>query len=101
MAKQVFTLLDLRCQDPACYPSLAKYDRRGQMKRSWHLGVAQRTDGSECVTFEDGLTWGSIGQLFGYLLGDTDEAFQDDLYEKLERAFRGTDRWVGRGNPRE
>ena len=63
--------------------------------------MAQHTDGSKGVEFDDGITWGSIGQLLGYLFGDVEEAIQDKLYERMEKAFRGTDRWVSGGNERE
>ena len=101
MAKERFKIPDCRCEVPSCYPPEQGYFRRGRMKSSWKLGVAQRTDGSRRVEFDDGITWGSIGQLLGYLFGDVEEAIQDKLYEQMEKAFRGTDRWVSGGNERE
>ena len=69
-----------------------EFNRRGQMKRSWEIGVQRQTDGKQMISFEDGLSWGSIGQILGYLLGQVDEGFQDDLYEKLLAQYKLTDR---------
>jgi hypothetical protein len=68
------------------------YQRRGRMKRSWALGIAQQTDGDEGLSIADGLSWGSIGQILGYLLGEVDDDFQDDLYERMLHQFKLTDR---------
>lgn len=68
------------------------YHRRGRMKQSWHLGVeAQRKD-EEAVVFEDGFTWGSIGQILGYLLGEVDEQRQDELYDLMLKEYEQTNR---------
>ena len=91
---------DKRSNISSDYPPEAPHVRLGQMKRSWPIGVSQRIDGNIQISFEDGLTWGSIGQILGYLLGQVNESYQDDLYEKLEQAFRGTDRWVSGENER-
>ncbi len=68
------------------------YHRRGRMKKSWAMGVSQQSDGEEGVFIRDGLSWGSIGQILGYLLGEVDEDFQDELYERMLDQFRLTDR---------
>jgi hypothetical protein len=68
------------------------YHRRGRMKNSWTNGIAQQTDGEEGLFLRDGLSWGSIGQILGYLLGEVDEDFQDDLYERMLDQFKLTDR---------
>ena len=66
--------------------------RLGQLKRSWHKGVEQQTDGTAGLSIRNGLSWGSIGQILGYLLGEVDEAFQDELYERIFDQFKLTDR---------
>ncbi len=68
------------------------YHRRGRMKQSWALGIEQQTSGSEGLSIGDGLSWGSIGQILGYLLGEVDEDFQDELYERMFDQFKLTDR---------
>lgn len=62
------------------------------MKQSWKTGAERRQDGSQTVAFEDGLTWGSIGQVLGYLLGDVDEKQKDELYDLMLKAYEGSDR---------
>jgi hypothetical protein len=84
-----FDTPDRRCIDPRDYE---EFNRRGRMKRSWEIGVQRQTDGKQMISFEDGLSWGSIGQILGYLLGQVDEGFQDDLYEKLLAQYKLTDR---------
>lgn len=79
---------DKRSNDPKDYQ---KSTRLGQMKRSWHLGVQRQRDGRATISFAVGLTWGSIGQIMGYLLGDTDDAFKNELYEKMLAQFARTD----------
>lgn len=66
--------------------------RLGQLKRSWPKGVQQQTDGNEGIFIREGLSWGSIGQILGYLLGEVDEELQDDLYERMVDQFSLTDR---------
>ncbi|PJF33871.1 MAG: hypothetical protein CUN57_01025, partial [Phototrophicales bacterium] len=84
-----FTIPDCRANDPSKYETA---HRRGQFLRSWKIGVQQREDGSKSIAFSDGLTWGSIGQILGYLLGDDkDKEYKDSLYDELEEAYRGTD----------
>lgn len=83
------TLRDLRATSPLDY---RKAHRRGQLLRSWDLGVRQRTNGSQTLAFSDGITWGSIGQILGYLLGDIPDAEKRDLYERLLDAYSRTDR---------
>ncbi len=68
------------------------YRRRGRMKRSWRLGVEVQRKGEEVVAFEDGFTWGSTGQILGYLLGEVDEQYQDELYELMLKAYEQTNR---------
>ena len=80
---------DRRSTNPQDYDSFA---RRGRMKQSWQIGIERQRDGKETITFEDGLTWGSIGQVFGYLLGEVDEQFQDELYELMLKEYKQTDR---------
>jgi hypothetical protein len=82
-----FDIPDKRSTDPKDYEHLY---RRGRMKKSWELGVQQQE--RQMVSFMDGLTWGSIGQLLGYLFGKVDEEFQDELYERLENQYKLTDR---------
>ena len=83
------TIKDLRSSSPASYKTKV---RRGQLKRSWGLGAQQRTDGNQTIAFSDGLTWGSTGQILGYLLGSVSEEEIDQLYERLLDSYRGTDR---------
>jgi hypothetical protein len=68
------------------------YHRRGRMKTSWALGIQQQTSGSERLSIRDGISWGSIGQILGYLLGEVDEEFQDELYERMLDRLKLTDR---------
>ena len=68
-----------------------QYYRRGRMKKSWAIGVSQQSDGEEGVSIRNGLSWGSIGQILGYLLGEVDEDFQDELYERMLDRFKLTD----------
>jgi endonuclease/exonuclease/phosphatase family metal-dependent hydrolase len=84
-----FEIPDARSANPDDYRHKL---RRGQMKRSWHKGARRRHDGLQTVSFDDGLTWGSIGQLLGYLLGEVDVQFQDELYERLVAQYELTDR---------
>lgn len=83
------TIKDHRSPAPESYETAV---RRGQLKRSWPLGVKQRSDGGQAVAFSDGLTWGSTGQILGYLLGEVSEKEIDQLYERLVDSFKGTDR---------
>lgn len=83
-----FDIPDKRSNDPKDYQ---KSVRLGQMKRSWHLGVQRQRDGRATLSFADGLTWGSIGQILGYLFGETDDAFKNELYEKMLVQFAQTD----------
>ncbi|MCB0020321.1 MAG: endonuclease/exonuclease/phosphatase family protein [Anaerolineales bacterium] len=62
--------------------------RRGQLKRSWAIGLHQQRNGSEEIAFNEGLTWGSIGQLLGYLLGDVDDELKDQLYDLMLSQYR-------------
>jgi hypothetical protein len=80
---------DIRSPQPQDYDH---EHRLGQLKRSWPKGVQQQTDGDEGVFVRDGLSWGSIGQILGYLLGEVDEAFQEDLYDRMLDRFKLTDR---------
>lgn len=84
-----FSIPDKRSRSPEDY---LRKDRRGQMKRSWVIGVNRRQDGRQTVSFRDGLTWGSIGQIMGYLLGEADDAFKNDLFERMLAQYKGTDR---------
>lgn len=83
-----FDIPDKRSNDPQDYQ---KSVRLGQMKRSWHLGVQRQRDGHAMLSFADGLTWGSIGQILGYLFGETDDAFKDKLYEQMLMQFAQSD----------
>ena len=80
---------DRRHDDPAKYETK---DRRGSMKRSWQRGLERQHDERQTISFEGGLTWGSIGQIMGYLLGEVDESFQDELYERMLEQYERTDR---------
>ena len=80
---------DIRSTNPEDYEHKL---RRGRLKQSWDLGIAKQTDGTEGLSISDGLSWGSIGQILGYLLGRVDEEFQDDLYERMVDQFEQTDR---------
>lgn len=82
-----FEIPDMRSAMPEDY---VKKDRRGQMKRSWYIGVDDRK--LERIAFDEGLTWGSIGQLLGYLFGEVDETFQDALYERLFKSYTRLER---------
>jgi len=82
-----FDIPDKRSTNPEDYEH---FHRRGRMKQSWEMGVEQQE--KQRVSFENGLTWGSIGQLFGYLFGTVDKDFQDELYEKLLTQYKLTDR---------
>ena len=73
-------------------PEAYQHLRRGQILRSWPIGVKQRTDGKYTVEFSDGITWGSIGQYLGYLFGEIPDDEKKQLYERLLEAFKGTDR---------
>lgn len=84
-----FNIPDRRSNESNDY---AELDRRGRMKRSWSIGVNRRRDGSETLSFDGGLTWGSIGQILGYLLGEVEDGVQDELYEQLLKAYLKTDR---------
>lgn len=83
-----FSIPDARCNTPDCYENKA---RLGRMKSSWHLGVDHGHDGGKAVSFDEGLTWGSIGQILGYLLGDVDEEFQEELYERMYERLKQID----------
>ena len=84
-----FSIPDKRSTDPDEY---VRKDRRGQLKRSWSMGVRRQRDSRQAVSFDDGLTWGSIGQILGYELGDTDEEYQDALFERMMEVYHHTDR---------
>jgi exonuclease III len=84
-----FDIPDRRSAKPDDY---RRKDRRGQMKRSWSIGVSRQHDQRQCISFDDGLTWGSIGQILGYLLGETDEAYQNALSERMIKVYYQTDR---------
>lgn len=88
MTVKEFKIPDVRSDDPEDYKHLR---RRKRMKDSWKIGIKRQTDGKEEIPFEDGLTWGSIGQIFGYLLGEVDESFQDKLYDQLLEQYKQTD----------
>lgn len=79
-----FEIPDKRSTDPEDY---IRKNRRGRMKQSWRIGVESRTRESPGVSFEEGLTWGSIGQILGYLFGEVDAAEQNELYEKMLEQF--------------
>jgi hypothetical protein len=85
-----FQIPDKRSTKPEDYDKL---NRRGRMKQSWTDGVEEQNNPT--ITLEDGLTWGSIGKLFGYLFGSEDESFQEELWEKMLTQFKRTER----GNP--
>ena len=53
-----YNIPDKRSNDPKDYQDL---HRRGRLKQSWRIGVEKQTDGKQLISFEDGLTWGSIG----------------------------------------
>jgi hypothetical protein len=80
---------DIRSPQPEDYHH---EHRLGQLKRSWPKGVRKQTDRHEGLSIDDGLSWGSIGQILGYLLGEADEEFQEDLYERMLDQFKLTDR---------
>ena len=82
------TLRDLRATSPRKYETA---HRRGQLLRSWEIGVRQRTNGSETIAFSDGITWGSIGQILGYLLGEIPDDEKRALYDRLLAAYPDTD----------
>jgi len=83
-----FRIPDKRSTDPEAY----KHEfRLGRLKNSWRIGAEKRNQ--EELTFEEGFTWGSIGQILGYLLGEAaDEAYQEKLWEQLLAAFKATER---------
>ena len=82
-------LNDCRANDPHKYKTA---HRRGRFLNSWKIGVRQRTDGSESVEFSDGLTWGSIGQIFGYLFGEISDKEKREFYDRIFDAYSDTDR---------
>lgn len=84
-----FNIPDKRSTKPNDY---IRKDRRGQLKRSWSLGVRRQHDNRQLLSFDRGLTWGSIGQILGYVLGETDEKYQDALFERMLEVFHQTDR---------
>jgi hypothetical protein len=66
--------------------------RRGQFKRSWNIGIERQRTREEMVSFDDGLTWGSLGQILGYVLGDAHEAFRNELYDQMLAHYNRTKR---------
>jgi exonuclease III len=66
--------------------------RRGRFLRSWSIGARRRRDGPQTVSFRDGFTWGSIGQILGYLLGDIEENRKRELFDQLLAQYWSTDR---------
>ncbi len=87
---------DCRANHPEAYKTK---HRRGQFVRSWDIGVKQRNDGSKSIGFSDGITWGSIGQIFGYLFGEMSKEQKDQIYQQLLDAYPATDHgapmWIG------
>ena len=81
-------LRDCRANDPEKYLTA---HRRGRFLSSWNIGVQQRRDGSESIEFSDGITWGSIGQILGYLFGEISENEKRDFYQRIFDAFPNTD----------
>ncbi|MBI4672137.1 MAG: hypothetical protein HY741_10785 [Chloroflexi bacterium] len=73
-----FQIPDMRSTEPKDY---VHAHRRGRLKQSWAIGVESQSN--EMLMFNEGLTWGSIGQILGYLFGDTDDAFQDEMWERM------------------
>lgn len=84
-----FEIPDKRSPNPDDY---IRKDRRGQLKRSWSLGVRRQHDNRQTVSINKGLTWGSIGQILGYVLGKVDEEYQDALFERMIEVYHHTDR---------
>jgi len=82
-----FRIPDKRSTDPDDYTHEYRLRR---LKQSWDIGVEKRNQ--EQLTFEEGFTWGSIGQILGYLLGEAPEAYQDELWKQLLATFKATDR---------
>lgn len=83
-----FTIPDCRANQPSAYKTA---HRRGQLIRSWDIGVRQRTDKSRSLSFSDGITWGSIGQFLGYLLGDIPKSERKKYYDRIFDSFQNTD----------
>ncbi len=84
-----FSIPDKRSTNPDDY---VRKDRRGQLKRSWSVGVRRQRNSRQTVSFDKGLTWGSIGQILGYVLGEADEEYQNALFERMLEIFHHTDR---------
>lgn len=82
------TLHDCRAKSPSAYRTA---HRRGRFLSSWKIGVRQRSDGNKAISFSDGITWGSIGQILGYLFGEIPETERRDLYEQILSAYPDTD----------
>jgi len=82
-----FRIPDQRSTDPEGY---TREYRLGRLKNSWHLGAEKRDQ--EELEFEEGFTWGSIGQILGYLLGEADKDFQEELWKQLLATFKATPR---------
>jgi len=82
-----FEIPDKRSTAPEDYEH---FHRRGRMKQSWHLGVEQQEE--QNVSFDQGITWGGIGQILGYLFGPVDEDFQDKMYERMLNQYKLTNR---------
>ena len=91
----VISIPDKRSTEPEDYEQ--NY-RLGRLKNSWHKGAERQTDGAETILVEEGLTWGSIGQILGYLFGEVDDsgevntAFQEKLYHLMVQKYAQTDR---------
>lgn len=81
-------LNDCRANSPHKYKTA---HRQGRFLSSWQIGVRQRSDGSESVEFSDGLTWGSIAQLLGYLFGDIPDEEKREIFERILDAYPDTD----------
>jgi hypothetical protein len=77
---------DGRSQNPEDYENFL---RQGRMKSSWTLGVEKSKKG-ERLDIDDGLTWGSIGQVLGYLFGEEDKDFQEMLFKKMRDYYPNT-----------
>lgn len=84
-----FEIPDKRSNNPQDYDD---DHRLGSMKKSWRIGIGRQTDGRQMISFDEGLTWGSIGQILGYLFGDVGEAEQERLYALMRNQFELTDR---------
>jgi hypothetical protein len=74
---------DYRSTDPEDYKT---FRRRGRMKQSWELGI-KHSKSNEILIVDDGITWGSIGQILGYLLGEQEETFQEELFKKMRKQY--------------